>query len=86
MKLKSGFVARQMGGVQIMVATGEANFSGMVRSNPTAAFIVDCLMEETTRDAIIQAMLDKYDAPQERIASDVDMILDKLRSIGAIDE
>ena len=86
MKLKDGFVTREMGGEQIMVATGGANFSGLVRSNATAAFIVECLKEETTRQAIIDTMLKRYDAPENVIAADVDMVLSKLRSIKALDE
>lgn len=86
MKLKDGFVTHDMGGEQIMVATGSAVFSGLVRSNGTAAFIVDCLKEETTREQIIARMLEKYDASEEVIGADVDKILVKLRSISALDE
>ena len=39
MKLKDGFVTHDMGGEQIMVSTGSTAFSGLVRSNGTAAFI-----------------------------------------------
>ena len=86
MKLKDGFVTHEMGGEQVMVATGATNFSGLVRSNPTAAFIVDCLKQETTKDAIVEKMLAKYEASAEVISADVDKILAKLRSIGALDE
>ena len=86
MKLKDGFVTHEMGGEQIMVATGAASFSGLVRSNATAAFIVECLKTETTREAVIDTMLKRYDAPESVIAADVDMVISKLRSIGALDE
>ena len=86
MKLKDGFVTHDMGGEQIMVSTGSTAFSGLVRSNGTAAFIVDCLKEETTREEIIAKMLDKYDASEEVISADVDKILAKLRSIKDLDQ
>lgn len=86
MKLKDGFVTHEMGGEQIMVATGAASFAGLVRSNATAAFIVECLKEETTREAIVAKMLEKYDADRAVIAADVDKIVAKLRSINALDE
>ena len=86
MKLKEGFVTQQMGDEQIMVATGTANFSGLVRSNATAAFIVDCLAEDVTAEQIVAKMLDKYDVSQAVAAADVQKILTKLRSIGALDE
>lgn len=86
MKLKNGFVTHEMGGEQIMVATGDASFPGLVRSNPTAAFIVDCLKQDTTKEAIVAAMLNKYDVTEQVAAADVDKILGKLRSVGALDE
>lgn len=86
MKLKNGFVTHDMGGEQIMVATGDASFPGLVRSNPTAAFIVDCLKQDTTKEAIVEAMLNKYDVTEQVAAADVDKILGKLRSVGALDE
>lgn len=86
MKLKEGFVTQQMGDEQIMVATGAANFSGLVRSNATAAFIVDCLSEDVTAEQVVAKMLERYDVSQELAAADVQKILTKLRSIGALDE
>ena len=85
MKLKANFFTQEMDGEQIMVAAG-GGFAGMVRSNATAAFIVDCLKNETTREAVLDAMGQKYDAPREVMAADVDMVLGNLRRIGALDE
>lgn len=86
MKLKDGFITHETGGEQIMVAAGSEKFSGLVRSNKTAAFIVDCLGAETTESDIVRKMTEKYDAPAETISADVKRILDALRSIGALDE
>ena len=47
MKLKNGFITHETDGEQIMVSAGSTKFSGLVRSNRTAAFIVDCLKSET---------------------------------------
>lgn len=85
MKLKDGFITHETDGEQIMVSTGNVKFSGLVRSNRTAAFIVDCLKSETSEAEIIEKMAEKYDAPKEIITADVKKILDTLRSIGAID-
>lgn len=86
MKLKNGFITHETDGEQIMVAAGNVRFAGLVRSNQTAAFIVNCLKMETTPAQIVAAMAEKYDAPQNVIAADVDRILEQLRSIGALDE
>lgn len=86
MKLKEGFITKETDGEQIMVAVGSAKFAGIVRSNKTAAFIVDCLKKETTKEEIVDVMAKKYDAPKDVISADVEKILTKLRSIGALDE
>ena len=86
MKLKKEILTHTMDDSQVMVSTDKDVFSGIVTSNKTAAFIVDCLKDETTPDAIKKAMFDKYDAPMEMISEDVDEVISKLRSIGVIDE
>lgn len=86
MKLKNGFITHETDGEQIMVAAGDVKFAGLVRSNKTAAFIVDCLKTETTPAQIVDAMAEKYDAPRDVIAADVARVLAQLRSIGALDE
>lgn len=87
MKLKTGFITHTIGKEQMMVATGPAakDFHGLVRSNETAAFIVDCLKKDTTEEEIVSAMLQEYDAPEEVIAADVARIVGKLREIGALE-
>ena len=84
MKLKKNFITQEIDGEQIMVATGGA-FAGMVRSNATAAFIVDCLKTDTTKEAILDAMCGKYDASREVMAADVDKVIANLTRIGALD-
>ena len=85
MKLKDTFVSHITNGEQILVDVS-SSFSGLIRSNKTAAFIVDQLKSETTLDAIVDAMFEKYDAPKEVLRRDAQAVIDKLRSVGAIDE
>ena len=86
MKLKEDFVTQDIDGTQFLVPVGAEAFSGIVRSNKTAAFIVNCLKEETTEEKIVDAMCNKYAAPREEIAADVKEILDTLRKINALEE
>ena len=58
----------------------------MVRCNGTAAFIVNCLLEDTTREGVVEAMLAKYDVSAEVAGATVDRIVAQLRDIGAIEE
>ena len=86
MKLKDGFITHEGNEEHITVTVGNTAFNGMVRSNKTAGFIVECLKKDVTKEDIVEKMLEKYDADRERIEADVEKILDRLRSIGAIDD
>ena len=86
MRLKEGFITHESNGEHITVTAGNTAFNGMVRSNRTAGFIVECLKNNVTRDDIVERMLEKYDAPRELIVKDVEKILEQLRSIGAMDD
>lgn len=84
MKLKKGFVTYESSDGQILTAA--QGFRGMARSNATAAFIIDCLKQETTEGAIVDRMVQKYDAPRAVIEGDVKRQIELLRGIGALDE
>ena len=86
MKLKADTVVMEVDGTRFLVPVGAETFRGIARSNDTAAFILDCLKQETTEDAIVDAMCASYDAPREQIAADVREFLDALRGINALDE
>ena len=88
MKLKEGFITHQIQNTQIMVAADGAAkcFHGLVRSNETAAFIVDCLKSETTEDAIVDRLLEEYDVPREVVTNDVHDVIEKLKSIDALSD
>lgn len=85
MKLKKEFITHTTDGEQLMISAG-GSFNGMVRSNSTAAAIIDLLKTETTPEKIVDAMLERYEVEREVVARDVDKVIDALRGIGAIDE
>ncbi len=86
MKLKNNFITHEIGDDQIMIATGNTDFNGMVKSNKTAAFIINCLKEDTTKEEIISRMMNKYDADKKIIEADVDKILNVLYEIDAVEK
>lgn len=88
MKLKDGFITHDSDKKQIMVAVGDAadKFHGLVRSNKTAAFIIECLKQESTEEQIVDAILEKFDVSRDMVTKDVHRIIADLRKIGAIYE
>ena len=85
MKLKDTYITHDSDGEQILLDTS-SSFAGLIRNNKTAAFIVECLKEDTTEEKIVEAMLEKYDAPKDVLAKDVSDVIEKLRKVGALDE
>ena len=85
MKLKDTYITHDSDGEQILLDTS-SSFAGLIRNNKTAAFIVECLKEDTTQEKIVEAMLEKYDAPKEVLAKDVSEVIEKLRKVGALEE
>ena len=86
MKLKDGFITYESGEYQILVPTGGQQFSGLLRSNETAAFIINTLKEEKSRESVVQAVVDHYAIDTDRAGRGVDAVLNQLRQIGALDE
>ena len=86
MKLKDTFITQQIEDTQFLISIGGESFGGLVRSNKTAAFIVDQLGRDTSKEEIVDAMCARYDAPRDVIAADVDEVLATLRGIGALEE
>lgn len=86
MKLSDIFVTKQIQDDFVMVSTKNTTFNGIVNANKSAGFIIECLKVDTTREEIIEKMLEKYDAPKDVIAEDVDKVIEALKGIGAINE
>lgn len=88
MKLKEGFILHNVGDEHMVVATGEAGklFNGLVRNNGSANFIFEKLLQETSEEQIVDAMLEKYDASREQIACDVKRVIKQIREAGFLDE
>lgn len=86
MKLNSGFITHNDGDDKLLVSTGATRFSGLVRSNSTAGFIIECLEKETTEDEIVAKMQEKWEVSDEIARRDVRKIVTQLKGIGAIDD
>ena len=87
MKLGSGFLTYATNGAYYIVSTAGTEFNGIVKGNKTAAFIADCLKNETTEAEITDRLCTEFDgADREQVEQDVRNVIDKLRSIGAIED
>jgi hypothetical protein len=86
MKLKSDYIPMNVDGTPYLVPLAGAAYQGVIRGNQSVAIIVECLKEETTEEAIVDALCAEYNAQRETVAADVAGILGKLREIDALEE
>ena len=86
MKIKEGYLLRQVAGNAVVVPVGHADFSGMITLNETAAFLWQQLTEGATEESLCTAMLSEYDVPADVAAADVATFLKTLRDAALLDE
>jgi len=87
MKLKSGFVLREVAGSTVVVPTGgDVNFNGMISLNETGKTLWEALGTETDADGLVQALLAEYDVDEATARAGVDTFVAKLREHGFLDE
>ncbi len=88
MKLKDGIVTNSIDGESFAIATGKAakEFNGLVKNNPSAAFIFELLKCEQTEDSIVNAMMEKYDVDEATVRADVKELIDLLKSKKLIED
>lgn len=87
MKLKDEIVLGSIDGKDFAIATGSLTktFNGFINNNPTANYIFQLLKTEQSEDSIVEAMCNKYDAPEEVIRADVKEILSQLEKLGILE-
>ncbi len=81
MKIKDGFVLREVAGSFIVVAVGDAvkEFNGIVNLNETGAFLWKMLEKGATKEQLIKALLGEYDVDEPTAEKDVSAFMEKLQ-------
>lgn len=88
MKVRDGFILREVGGQPVVVAVGGASqyFNGMVKLNASGVFLFEQLMEDKTEDDLVKAMTEKYEVDKETARKDVQSFVETLAKPGIIKE
>jgi len=80
MKIKEGFLLRNIAGQTVVLPTGgELDLNMMITLNETGAFLWQQLQEETDEAALVQALLAEYDVSEDLAAKAVSAFVEKLR-------
>lgn len=87
MKVKEGFLLREVAGKTIVVPVGsELNFSGMISLNETGSFLWNCLTDTTTEEELLTKLMNEYDIDCEAAKADIDEFLEKLKKLDILED
>lgn len=88
MKLKDGFLLRQVGGNHIVVPVGAqtVDFRCIITLNETGAVMWEKLKNECTQKDLVDALLAEYDVTEEIAAADVVAFVNALQEKKLLDE
>lgn len=87
MKIRDGFVLKQVADATIVVPSGKASldFNGMITLNDTGAFLWKLLESETDEEAMVRAMLAEYDVGEEKAKAGIKKFVERLSQEGLLE-
>ncbi len=73
MKIREGFLLREVGGGHIVIPVGEQSkqFRGMITLNETGAFLWEYFMKESAKEGAVAALCERYDVDFRQAEQDV---------------
>lgn len=88
MKIKDGFILKDVAGSKIVIATGEQrlDFNGVMTFNDVGADVFMLLDGTNTIDDIVKKISEDYDVSAEVVKGDVERLIEKMRKYNLIDE
>lgn len=88
MKIKEGYMLREVAGSFVVVPLGKASldFNGMITLNEMGAFLWKQLEQGCTEEELLEAVLAEYEVTEERAKSGIEKFLDKVRDGRFVEE
>lgn len=88
MKIKDGFVLRDVAGQAVVIAVGEASkaFHGMINLNATGRVIWQGVSDGLSEDEIADRMIKEFDVDAETAKRDVHSMILKMQDAGVLTE
>lgn len=75
MKLKEGFMLKEVAGSYIVIPVGQLDFTAMITVNETGAFLWEQLMDGATPEELTANMVREYDIDEATAKRDIDGFL-----------
>lgn len=87
MKVKDGFVLRNVVDEYIVMPTGDniAKFDGAVVLNEVSAFVFEQMKHPVSREDLLEAVLNEFEVDEATAKADLDVLIEKLTEMGLIE-
>lgn len=86
MKIKEGFLLKEVADNYVVVPVGDVSFNGMLSLNETGFLIWKKLETGCEENDILKAFLAEYEVSEEKAKEDISTFIGKLREAGLLDE
>lgn len=82
MKIKDGYLLREVAGNHVVVPTGKAtlDFNGVITLNGAGTFLWKLLNTEKTEQELLPALLEEYEIDEATAKADLSEFLEKLKA------
>ena len=75
MKLKEGFMLKEVAGSYIVIPVGQIDFTAMITVNETGAFLWERLMNHTTIEELCADMVQEYNIDESTAKRDIEAFI-----------
>ena len=79
MKIKDGFVLREVAGDTVVLPTGDLEIDAMITLNETAAVLWKAAQEEVTVEQLTAVLMEKYEVDEETARNAVNIFVADLK-------
>lgn len=88
MKIKEGFILKDVAGSKIVIATGKErmSFNGVITFNSVGAEIFELLDGTNTPEKIVEEISREYNVDSAIVKKDFEALVEKLRKHNMLDE
>ena len=84
MKIKEGYLLKEVAGNHVVIPVGTVSFNGMLNLNETGVLIWKKLEKGCDESDLVAAFLAEYDVTEERAKEDISVFIEKLRKAGIL--
>ena len=88
MKIREGFVVKELAGQYVVVALGQASkiFNGIIKLNDSAQFIWEKLAVGAEKEDVVNALLEEYEGvDRETAEKDFDNFVNQLKGANILE-